>query len=61
MNRAGCKLERRGEINNHDVNHDLTFYCTHKQLCVPQYKVSVYSMYLGCITLITVLDTHAYF
>ena len=27
----------------HDLNHDLTFYCTHNQLCVPQYKVNVYS------------------
>ena len=25
----------------HDLNHDLTFYCTHNQLCVPQYKVNV--------------------
>ena len=24
-----------------DLNHDLTFYCTHNQLCVPQYKVNV--------------------
>ena len=27
----------------HDLNHNLTFYCTHNQLCVPQYKVNVYS------------------
>ena len=27
----------------HDLNHDLTFYCTHNQLCVPQYKVNVWS------------------
>ena len=25
----------------HDSNHDLTFYCTHNQLCVPKYKVNV--------------------
>ena len=25
----------------HDLNHDLTFYCTHNQMCVPQYKVNV--------------------
>ena len=25
----------------HDLNHDLTFYCKHNQLCVPQYKVNV--------------------
>ena len=25
----------------HDLNHDLTFYCRHYQLCVPQYKVNV--------------------
>ena len=25
----------------HDLNHDLTFYYTHNQLCVPQYKVNV--------------------
>ena len=24
----------------HDLNHDLTFYCTHNQSCVPQYKVN---------------------
>ena len=24
-----------------DITHDLTFYCTHNQLCVPQYKVNV--------------------
>ena len=24
----------------HDFNHHLTFYCTHNQLCVPQYKVN---------------------
>ena len=23
----------------HDLNHGLTFYCIHNQLCVPQYKV----------------------
>ena len=34
----------------HDLNHDLTFYCTHNQLCVPQYKVNVYSTW-GYITL----------
>ena len=22
-------------------NHDLTFYCTHNQLCVPQYQINV--------------------
>ena len=27
----------------HDLSHDLTFYCTHNQLCVPQNKVNVYS------------------
>ena len=27
----------------HDLNHDLTFHCTHNQLCVPQYKVNVQS------------------
>ena len=32
-------------------NHDLTFYCTQNQLCVPQYKLNVQSKYLGCITL----------
>ena len=25
----------------HNWNHDLTFYCTHNRLCVPQYKVNV--------------------
>jgi hypothetical protein len=25
----------------HYLNHGLTFYCTHNQLCVPQYKVNV--------------------
>ena len=25
----------------HDLNHDLTFYCIHNQLSVPQYKVNV--------------------
>ena len=25
----------------HDLNYDLSFYCTHNQLCVPQYKVDV--------------------
>ena len=33
---------------NHDLNHDLTFYCTHN---LPQYKVNVLE-YLGYITLI---------
>ena len=33
-----------------DLYHDLTFYCTHNQLCVPQYKVNDYLEYLGCIT-----------
>ena len=37
---AGYKLEKvKGKT--HDLNHDLTFYCTHIQLCVPQYKVNV--------------------
>ena len=31
----------------HDLNHDLTYDCTHNQLCVPQYKVKD----LGYITL----------
>ena len=26
----------------HDLNHDLTFYCTHNQLCVPQYIRSLF-------------------
>ena len=29
----------------HDLNHDLTFYCTHNQLCVPQYKVNALGIY----------------
>jgi hypothetical protein len=36
---AGYKLEEK-KIT-HDLNHDLTFYCTHNQLCVPQYEVNV--------------------
>ena len=28
---------------NHDLNHDLTFYCIHNQLWMPQYKVNVQS------------------
>ena len=27
----------------HDLNHDSTFYCTHNQFCVQEYKVNVYS------------------
>ena len=27
----------------HDLSHDLTFYSTHNQLCVPQYKINVQS------------------
>ena len=27
----------------HYLNHDLTFYCTHNQFCVPQSKINVYS------------------
>ena len=29
---------------NHDFNHDLTFYCTPNQLCVPQYKAETSSL-----------------
>ena len=35
----------------HDLIHDLTFYCTHNQLCVPQYKVNQCLEYLVYITL----------
>ena len=28
-------------VITHDLNHDLTFYCTDNQLGVPQYKVNV--------------------
>ena len=44
---AGCKLEK-SEQNY--FNHDLTFYCKHNQLYVPQYKVNVLE-HLGYITL----------
>ena len=40
MYRAGYKLEKKKEMT-HDLKHDLTFYCTHNQFCVPQYKVNV--------------------
>ena len=26
-----------------EITHDLTFYCIHNQLCVPQYKVNIQS------------------
>ena len=41
----------------HYLNHDLTFYWAHNQLCVPQYKVYVQST-LGYITL-TRFTNHA--
>jgi hypothetical protein len=31
----------KSERKNHDLHQDLTFYCTHNQLCVPQDKVNV--------------------
>ena len=34
------------KIITHDLSHDLIFYCTHNQLCVPPFLE-----YLGCITL----------
>ena len=35
-----CKVK----MINHDLNHNLIFYCTHNQSCVPQQIVSVQSM-----------------
>ena len=31
----------------HDFNHDLTFYCTHNQLCVPQCSIRSMFRVLG--------------
>ena len=33
------KLKLKEMTNN--LNHDLTFYCRHNQLCVPEYRVTV--------------------
>ena len=39
----------------HDLNHDLIFYCTHHQLCVPH---SQCLEYLGYITLVSCIKTN---
>ena len=46
------------KIISHDLNHDLIFYCTHNQLCVPQYLDSQCLEYLGYITLVSCIKTN---
>ena len=41
----GQGISLKSEKITPDLNHDLIFYCTHNQLCVPQYKVNVLSTY----------------
>ena len=53
---AGYKLV--SERKTHDLNHNLTFYCTHNQLCAPQYTGQCLE-YLGYITLARVITSGA--
>ena len=39
----GVEYKRKVKGKTHDLDHDLTFYFTHSQLCVPKYKVNVQS------------------
>ena len=43
----GQGISLKNEKITHDLNHDLIFYCTHNQLCVPQYKFFLnYKLYI---------------
>ena len=37
----GQGISLQSEEKAHDLNRDLTFYCIHNQLCMPNYKVNV--------------------
>ena len=36
-------FEKKTLEKEHGFNNNFTFYCTHNQLSVPQYKINVYS------------------
>ena len=47
----GQGISLKSERKNHDLNHDLIFYCIHNQLWMPQYNLQCLE-YLGYITLV---------